>query len=163
MGGEGSLNHIENYALTGKVYMVGNGDTKEKLFSTFTEYRSRGRAVTKIKFAFTHSDDVAISRGYSHGTDGKIVWSIDERGDASIKTGKDAEKYLEYANQLHQSLSWKKSDSSISSAGKKTIDGEKMEHLVFSKENEQNVPIFSQLKAGCLSERNRYHLWVNSL
>jgi len=139
-GGKNRLLAITNYSLFGTIEIVNEDERTE--FGNFQIYQTDGQSVTRI----TLPDGTRMS----HGTDGKIAWSISEHGTANIMKDQEALDFVRHHKTLHESLAWPDQFEAIKYAGKKTIDDVETNHLIFIASNNRQINRYFSVKSGLL-------------
>ena len=133
-GGKSVLENVKNYTIKGEV--VSGTDT----VGTFEIWQAANRHLS-----IDHFPD-GSSR--SHGTDGKIAWRLDVDGKPSILQGQDARDYVRHYASLHESLEWTKQFATILYAGKKQIDNQSVDHLIFVATDNRQINRYFSSKSG---------------
>ena len=152
-GGKEKLSSILSYSLSGVIEIV-NEDEREEI-GEFQIYQTDGQSLTRI----TLPDSSVMS----HGTDGKIAWSISEHGTASILKGQEAHDYIRHHKTLHGALAWPEQFETIKCVGDKTIDGNETRHLIFIESSNRQINRYFSVDTGLLIREEQFVGSNNSL
>ena len=145
-GGKSRLLATRNYSLSGTIEIV--NENERTAFGQFQIYQTDGQSVTQI----TLPDGTVMS----HGTDGKIGWSISEHGTASIMKEQEAKEFIRHHKTLHESLAWPDQFEAIKYAGKKTIGTVKTNHLIFIASNNRQINRYFSVGSGLLIREEQF-------
>ena len=152
-GGKEKLSSILNYSLSGVIEIINEGEQTE--VGKFQIYQTDGQSLTRI----TLTDGSVVS----HGTDGKIAWSISEHGTASVLKGQEASDFIRHHKTLHGSLAWPEQFETIRYVGDKTIDGNETRHLIFVDSDNRQINRYFSVETGLLIREEQFVGPNNSL
>lgn len=133
-GGRAALERVENISIRGEVFVNGKSTGK------FEIYQATGRHLTINRLA-----DGSVQ---SHGTDGKVAWSISSDGSPFLLSGQEARDYIRHYESLHESLEWLKQSRAIKNVGVKTIGDTPVHHLVFLSEDNRQISRYFSVETG---------------
>ena len=133
-GGQETLAKIKNYTIKGEVI-------------------SKGEVVSKFEIHQAPNLHLSIDRfpdgsKRTHGTDGKIAWQIDIKGQPKILTGQSARDYMRHYSTLHEALNWTKQFKNIEYVKKTSLGKTPVHHLVFHASDGRKIDRFFDVETG---------------
>ena len=133
-GGRENLLKVKNFRMAGVVILRG------EIVAEFEIYQAENRHLSIDKYP-----DGSIR---SHGTDGKIAWKMDRNKKPIILRGQSARDYIRHNSTVHESLRWKSQFKVIKYAGEKTIDGTRLNHLIFLDADKRQINRYFSVESG---------------
>ena len=133
-GGQQTLAKIKNYIIKGEVILKGEVVSKFEIYQAPNLHLSIDRFPDGSK--------------RTHGTDGKIAWQIDIKGQPKILTGQAARDYIRHYSTLHEALNWTKQFKTIEYVKETALGKVPVHHLVFHASDGRKIDRFFEVETG---------------
>ena len=135
-GGEAALRKTKNYSLKGKVL------SHNKTIGEFEIYQAENRHLSIDRFP--------NGATRQKGTNGKIAWQVDVKGEPTLLKGQEARDFIRHNASLNEVLGWRNEFDAICYAGKKTVQDSQAHHLIFVASDKRQINRYFSVESGLL-------------
>ena len=144
-GGRDALEKIENYHYTADLLVDGQ---KAAMVDVF-------QAANRNLYVERFTDDSVRKSG----TDGETAWRVHADGEAQVMTGQERRDFMRHNSTVHESLVWINQYESIFHVGKKTIQNQKVDHLIFVAADNRQINRYFSTTSGLLIQEEQVIAW----
>ena len=146
-GGRDALEKVKNYHYAADLVVDGQKVAKIKGF----------QAANRNLMTIERLTDGAVVR--KSGTDGEIAWRVESDGEVQILTGQELRDFMRHNSTVHESLEWINQYESIFHVGKKTIQNQEVDHLIFVAADNRQINRYFSTASGLLIQEEQVVAW----
>ena len=144
-GGRDTMEKIENWHFSGELLIDGKKTATVDVF----------QAANRNLYVERLTDDLVRKSG----TDGEIAWRVNADGEAQVLTGQERRDFMRHNSTVHESLEWINQYEAILHVGKKTIQNQEVDHLIFVAADNRQINRYFSTTSGLLIQEEQVIAW----